>query len=83
MFTTRLDAELKAEIERIARTEDRSASWVANQAIRAFVEERRAVRELVDAGLEMVAREAPGIAPEAMHAWMLAEDDRPFPVADR
>ena len=83
MFTTRLDAELKAEIERIARAEDRSASWVANQAIRAFVEERRAVRDLVDVGLEMVERGAPGAAPEAVHAWMLAEDDRPFPDAER
>ena len=81
MFTTRLDAELKAELERIALAEDRSASWVANQAIRAFVEERRAVRELLDAGLEMVAQESPGVAPEEVHDWMLDNDDRPFPAA--
>ena len=81
MFTARLDAELKAELERIARAEDRSASWVANQAIRAFVEERRAVRDLVDAGLDMVEREAPGATPEAVHDWMLAEDERSFPTA--
>ena len=81
MFTTRLDAELKAELERIARAEDRSASWVANQAIRAFVEERRAVRELLATGLEMVERGAPGVPPEAVHDWMLAEDERPFPAS--
>ena len=81
MFTTRLDAELKAELERIAQAEDRSASWVANQAIRAFVEERRAVRDLVDMGLDMVERDAAGVAPEAVHDWMLAEDDRSFPNA--
>ena len=81
MFTTRLDAELKAELERIAQAEDRSASWVANQAIRAFVEERRAVRDLVDAGLELVERDATGVTPEAVHDWMLAEDERPFPTA--
>ena len=81
MFTARLDAELKAELERIARAEDRSASWVASQAIRAFVEERRAVRDLVDMGLEMVERDAPGTTPEAVHDWMLAEDERPFPTA--
>ena len=81
MFTTRLDAELKAELERIAHAEDRSASWVANQAIRAFVEERRAVRDLVNAGLDMVERDAPGVTPEAVHDWMLAEDERPFPTA--
>ena len=81
MFTTRLDAELKAELERIARAEDRSASWVANQAIHAFVEERRAVRNLMEVGLEMVERGDPGVAPEAVHDWMLADDDRPFPAA--
>ena len=81
MFTTRLDAELKAELERIARAEDRSASWVANQAIRAFVEERRAVCDLVNVGLEMVERDAPGATPETVHDWMLAEDERPFPTA--
>jgi predicted transcriptional regulator len=81
MFTTRLDTELKVELERIALAEDRSASWVANQAIRAFVEERRAVRDLLDAGLEMVARESSGAAPEEVHDWMLADDDRPFPAA--
>ena len=82
MFTTRLDTELKTELESIARAEDRSASWVANQAIRAFVEERRAVRDLMDTGLEMVKRGAPGVASEAVHDWMLAEKDRPFPAAD-
>ena len=83
MFTTRLDADMRAELERIARAEDRSASWVANQAIRAFVEERRAVRDLVDVGLEMVARGDAGVAPNAVHDWMLAGDDRPFPAAER
>jgi predicted transcriptional regulator len=81
VFTTRLNAELKAELERIAQAEDRSASRVANQAIRAFVEERRAVRDLLDAGLETVARESPGMAPDEVHDWMLADDDRPFPAA--
>ena len=81
MFTARLDAELKAELERIARAEDRSASWVASEAIRAFVEERRAVRDLVDMGLEMVERGAAGVTPGAVHDWMLAEDDQSFPTA--
>jgi len=78
MFTTRLDADLKAELERIARAEGRSASWVANRAIRAFIEERRAVRDLVDLGLEAVAREDPGVRPKTVHDWMVADDDRPF-----
>lgn len=83
MFTTRLDVDLKAELERLARIEDRSASWMANQAIRAFVEERRATRDLVEAGLDLVDRGDPGVSPEAVHDWMTAEDDaRPFPASD-
>ncbi|RVT80626.1 hypothetical protein DXV76_21115 [Rhodobacteraceae bacterium CCMM004] len=80
-FTTRIDADLKAELERIASFEDRSASYMANQAIRNFVEERTATRELVELGLEMVDRGAPGIPAQDIHEWMLAEDDRAFPSA--
>jgi hypothetical protein len=40
----------------------------------ARVEERRAVHDLLDAGLKMVA-------PEEVQDWMLADDDRPFPAA--
>lgn len=78
-FTTRIDSELKTELEQIARYEDRSASYMANQAIRNFVEERKATRELVELGLEMINRGVPGVTPEAVHNWMLAEDDQPFP----
>lgn len=78
-FTTRLDTELKADLEQIARFEDRSASYMANQAIRAFVDERKATRALVETGLAMVEAGAPGIEPSAIHDWFLADDDRPFP----
>lgn len=80
-FTTRIDADLKAELEQIAQYEDRSASYMANQAIRNFVEERRATRELVELGLEMVDRGVSGIPAQDIHDWMLAEDDQPFPSA--
>lgn len=81
-FTTRIDTELKAELENIARMENRSASFMANQAIRSLVEERKATRELIELGLEMVDAGAPTIASEDIHAWLLAEDDSvPFPEA--
>ena len=82
-FTTRRGAGSEAEPERIARAEDRSAFRVANHAIRAFVEERRAVRDPSDAGPGMVARESTGAAPEDVRQWMLADGDRPFPAARR
>lgn len=78
-FTTRIDSDLKSELEQIARYEDRSASYMANQAIRNFVEERRATRDLLALGLDMVDRGARGTDPQAVHEWMQADDDRPFP----
>lgn len=81
-FTTRIDIDLKEELEKIARMENRSASFMANQAIRSLVEERKATRELIELGLEMVEAGAPTIAPEDVHAWLMAEDENaPFPEA--
>ena len=78
-FTTRIDTGLKAELEEIARMENRSASFMANQAIRSLVEERKATRELIELGLEMVEAGAPTTASEDIHAWLLAEDENaPF-----
>jgi predicted transcriptional regulator len=78
-FTTRIDTELKAELERIAKYEDRSASYMANQAIRNFVEERKATRELIELGLEMAQKGAPGIPEEDIEAWLMADEEQPFP----
>lgn len=80
-FTTRIDADLKADLEQIAQFEDRSASYMANLAIRNLVEERKATRELVDLGLEMVEHGMLGNDAEAVHKWMLADDEQPFPSA--
>ena len=74
-FTTRIDADLKLELERIARSDKRSASFMANQAIRNLVEERKATYELVEVGLELIKQGAPSIPAEDMHAWMLSDDD--------
>ena len=49
-FSTRIDADLKQRLEQIAQYEDRSASYLANQAIRALVEEREATHALVRTG---------------------------------
>jgi predicted transcriptional regulator len=78
-FTARLDADLKAELEAIGRYENKSASWLANQAIRCFVEERVATRELLRAGLDSIAHGGAGIDPEAVHAWLCAGEEAGFP----
>lgn len=77
-LTARIDPDLKAELEQIARFEHRSASFLANQAIRNLVEERRATRELVDTGLALVEMGAPSVASEDVHAWLVS-DNEAFP----
>jgi predicted transcriptional regulator len=80
-LTTRLDCDLKQELEEIARFDKRSVSFMTNQAIRNLVEERRATRELLDVGLEQIARGAEGISSEKVHDWLLEDGEGPFPGA--
>lgn len=81
-FTTRIDTDLKQSLERIARFEDRSASWVANRAIRSFVEEREATRELLKTGLDLVAQESKGVSVSTIHEWMNGDENIAFPPAE-
>lgn len=78
-LTTRIDLDLKTELEKIARYEKRSTSFVANLAIRNLVEERMATRDLIETGLALVAMGAPSVPAGEMHDWLFAEEDRPFP----
>lgn len=81
-LTTRVDSELKAELQQIAELNDRSTSYMANQAIRNLVEEHRATRELLGAGLDMIDQDAPSIEAQAVHEWFMADEDVPFPKAE-
>jgi predicted transcriptional regulator len=78
-FTTRIDVNLKERLQTIARQEHRSASFMANQAIEHFVEEREATRALVETGLMLIEKGAPTISSDAVHAWMNGPEDAPFP----
>jgi len=82
-FTTRIDADLKSRLEKIARLEDRSASYIANQAIRALVEDREYTHELIHIGLEQIDA-GKSISEEEMDEWAESwakGEDRPFPKA--
>lgn len=81
-FTTRIDVGLKERLQKIARLDRRSASFMANQAIENFVEEREATRALVETGLMMIEKGAPTISAEAIHEWMHGPDGAPFPEPD-
>ena len=80
-LTTRIDKALKARLEQIAQREDRSASYIANQAIRALVEEREATLALVTLGLQLAENSA-GVSEAAVDRWLETEPDAPFPEPD-
>lgn len=72
-FTTRIDAELKAKLDAIAKAEDRSASYVANRAIEAILDEREAFNQQVDRAVARAAADetVPG---DAVFDWMRDRD---------
>lgn len=80
-FTTRMDADLKQRLQKIADYDRRSASFVANQAILNLVEEREATRELVETGL-MLADKGISISEGAIQAWMNGPENAAFPEPD-
>ena len=77
-FTTRIDTDLKARLEQIAKNEDRSASYMANQAIRFLVEEREATRRLVELGLKHIDK-MDIYSEEDVDAWLKSPEGTPFP----
>jgi predicted transcriptional regulator len=80
-FTTRIDPALKSRLEQIARLEDRSASYMANQAIRALVEEREATHELLAVGSQLIDKGV-AISEATVEAWLHADDEAVFPASD-
>jgi predicted transcriptional regulator len=77
-FTTRIDLGLKKRLEQLAERDRRSASFVANQAIQNWVEEREATRELVLVGLEL-AKTGRSMSETDVDAWLRQPDDAAFP----
>jgi predicted transcriptional regulator len=77
-FTTRIDLGLKKRLEQLAQRDKRSASFVANQAIENWVEEREATRELVLVGLEL-AKTGRSMSEADVDDWLRHPDDAAFP----
>lgn len=80
-FTARIDQNLKAELEQIARYERRSAGFLAEQAIRNLVEERQATRKLIETGLKLVEMGAPALSSQEFQSWLESDEAAPFPRA--
>jgi predicted transcriptional regulator len=83
-FSLRLEADLKEAIEKEARLEDRSASYVIQQATREYVERKKQFRAMV-AELEVEADKGIFVSGEAIDAWVESwdtEDELPPPGPD-
>ena len=81
-LTTRIDSELKSRLEKIARFEDRSASYMANQAIKALVEEREATHNLVSIGVKLVEKNI-SISEDEIDDWLQSDESTTFPKAKK
>jgi predicted transcriptional regulator len=83
-FTLRLDPELEGWLEQEARRQNRSAAWLAKQAIeglkRSTEAKRLMIREAVTA-----ADQGSFVSQQAVHAWMETwdtEHETPVPEPD-
>jgi predicted transcriptional regulator len=72
-FSLRLDADLKEAVDAEAKREDRSASYVIQQATREYIDRKENFRSMV-AALEAEADKGVFISGEAMDQWVESWD---------
>jgi predicted transcriptional regulator len=83
-FSLRLDADLKEAVDEEAKREDRSASYVIQQATREYIERKERFRVMV-AELEAEADKGEFISSEKMRAWVASwgtDNELPSPEPD-
>ena len=68
-LSLRIDASLKKDLEREARREERSASWLAVKAIEAMLRDRAEKREAISE-----ADKGAFISQDAMDSWVSSWD---------
>ena len=83
-FSMRMDADVKRRLEERAALEDRSAAYIANQAIEDFLVREDTMRTSIRAAIAE-ADKGVFISGEAVERWMERWADgheEPFPEAD-
>lgn len=83
-FSVRLDANVRARIEKEARRRNRTASFIANNAIKRYFDGFDAFQKEVDDAFKE-AEKGVFISGEAMHAWIESwdtENELPPPKPD-
>ena len=83
-FSIPMDQDIKTRLDREAELEDRSAGYLAQKAIDAFLRQKEHLRKVVQ-DAEAEAEQGEFISGDAMHAWVDSwdsEDELTPPVPD-
>lgn len=84
LVSVRLPNELRDEIDQFARISKRSRSFVVKEAVAAYMQEQRALREAIDAAL-VEADQGVFVSGEAVDKWLASwgtDDPLPAPEPD-
>ncbi len=84
-FSIRMDEGLRARLEKEAQAEDRSASYLAQKAISAFLDARASRRQEILAAYAQSQSETEFVSEEAVSAWVDSwetPNELPVPAAD-
>lgn len=84
-MTVRLPAEVKQKLEALAKSTNRSRSWLAAQAISAYVEEQAwQIQQIEDAITISDSEAAVWVEGDTVQTWLTSwgtDTERPFPCA--
>lgn len=82
-ITIRLPVEVKAKLEALAASTNRSKSWIAAQAITAYVEEQSwQIQQIVEAVALVDSEQAVWVEGAEVEAWLTSwgtENEKPRP----
>lgn len=81
--TVRLDAQLKTKLEALAQSTQRSKSWLAAEAIKAYIEQESWQIEQIEEGLKQANQpDTQWVDHEQVSTWLRTwgtEDEAPAP----
>lgn len=83
-FSIRLDSEIKDLLDTEAKREDRSASYLAVEAIKNYLEARKTERQVIQAAIEKADR-GEFVSSESVRTWFASlgtDNELPKPKAD-
>ncbi len=83
-FSIRMDPAMKSRLDEEAKLEDRSAAYITQKALEAYLREKEYLRNLVR-NAEIESDKGVFISGEAMHAWIESwdsENELPAPRPD-